>query len=136
LLLAPGHGFEASSVNYGGIPKDAAAVLRGSCPIVGSYGGRDRSQPRAASQLEAALTACGVEHDIKEYPEAGHMFMNKHPSAGAVFRGAAGRDAVLPHFFAVFGAVTGPVMGLGYHETSAVDARRRIISFFDRHLKD
>ena len=135
LLLAPGHGFEASSVNYGGVPKDAEKVLRGACPIVGSYGAKDRSQPQAAALLEKALTACGVEHDIKEYPGAGHMFMNNHPSAPAVFRGAAGPDAVLPHFFAVFGAITGPVMGLGYHEASAVDARRRIISFFDRHLK-
>ena len=27
LLLAPGHGFSASSVNYGQIPKDAATLL-------------------------------------------------------------------------------------------------------------
>lgn len=135
LLLAPGHGFQASSVNYGGVPKDAEAVLKGACPIVGSYGARDRSQPGAAGRLEKALVACGVEHDIKEYPEAGHMFLNNHPGALAVFRGAAGPDAVLPHFFAVFGAVTRPMMGLGYHESSADDARRRIVSFFDRHLK-
>jgi carboxymethylenebutenolidase len=34
LLLAPGHGFSASSVNYGTVPKDADSFLAGACPIV------------------------------------------------------------------------------------------------------
>jgi carboxymethylenebutenolidase len=38
LLLAPGHGFQASSVNYGGAPKDAESLLAAACPIVASYG--------------------------------------------------------------------------------------------------
>ena len=48
LLVAPGHGFSASSVNYGvGVSKDAYTerVLAGACPIVGSFGARDRAQP-------------------------------------------------------------------------------------------
>ncbi|MGZ6639245.1 MAG: dienelactone hydrolase family protein, partial [Solirubrobacteraceae bacterium] len=32
LLLAPGHGFQASSVNYGMVPKDAETFLVGACP--------------------------------------------------------------------------------------------------------
>ncbi len=36
LLPAPGHGFSASSVNYGQVPKDAESILAGACPIVGS----------------------------------------------------------------------------------------------------
>jgi carboxymethylenebutenolidase len=36
LALAPGHGFSASSVNYGGCPNDAESFLAGACPIVGS----------------------------------------------------------------------------------------------------
>ena len=43
LALAPGRGFAASSTNYGGCPKDAERLLAGACPIVGSYGGKDRS---------------------------------------------------------------------------------------------
>ena len=45
LLLAPDRGFAVSSVNYGTASKDActASFLTGACPIVGSYGGRDRS---------------------------------------------------------------------------------------------
>ena len=52
LLLAPGHGFHASSVNYGGAPpKDAESLLASACPIVGSYGARDRTQRGAAARL-------------------------------------------------------------------------------------
>ena len=78
LLLAPDRGFAASSVNYGTAPKNAytADFLTGACPIVASYGGRDRSLRGAAARLEKALTAAGVEHDVKEYPQAGHEFLN------------------------------------------------------------
>ena len=49
LLLAPGHGFSASSVNYGGCPNDADSFLAAACPIVGSYGAKDRTQRGAAT---------------------------------------------------------------------------------------
>lgn len=135
LLLAPGHGFEAASANYGMVPKDAQIFLRGSCPVVGSYGARDRSLRGAAGKLAAALEAADVDHDVKEYPDAGHSFLNDHPGTLATLRGAAGSDAALPRFFAVFGAVTGPLLGMGYHAPAAADARRRIVEFFDQHLK-
>jgi carboxymethylenebutenolidase len=135
LLLAPGHGFEAASANYGMVPKDAAKFFRESCPVVGSYGARDRTLRGAAGKLTVALETAGVDHDVKEYPGAGHSFLNDHPGALATLRGAAGRDAALPRFFGVVTAITGPVMGMGYHQPSAVDARRRIVEFFDQHLK-
>jgi carboxymethylenebutenolidase len=135
LLLAPGRRFGASSVNYGAVPGDAAALLADACPVVGSFGGRDRPLRGAAARLERALEAAGVEHDVKEYPEAGHSFLNDHPGRLAMLRGAAGPDAAGPRLFAVFSAVMGPVMGMGYHQASAEDARRRIVAFFDRHLK-
>lgn len=83
LLLAPGHGYSASSVNYGMAPKDAytESFLTGACPIVGSYGAKDRTLRGAASRLERALTAARVDHDVKEYPEAGHAFLNDHEGA-------------------------------------------------------
>jgi carboxymethylenebutenolidase len=114
VTLAPGHGYSASSVNYGGVPKDAESSLAGSCPIVGSYGARDRFTRGHADRLERALTANGVDHDVKVYPGAGHSFLNDH------------RD-VLSRVMRV--------AGIGYHEPSARDARRRIISFFDTYLK-
>ena len=89
----------------------------------------------AAVKLTAALDAAGVEHDVKEYPGVGHSFINHHPSALETLRGAAGPDAAMPRFFAVFNAIAGPIMGVGYSERQANDARRRIIAFFDRHLK-
>ena len=51
-------------------------------PIVGSYGGKDRTPRGAADRLERALRAVEVEHDVKEYPEAGHSFLNDHEGAG------------------------------------------------------
>lgn len=114
LLLAPGHGFEASSVNYGQVPDDAESFLDKACPVVASFGGRDRTLKGAAAKLERALEAAAVPHDVKEYPGAGHAFMNRH-------------DTVL---FAVMGRL----MGAGYHEESANDARRRIVEFFKAHL--
>ena len=124
LLLSPGGRFAASSVNYGTASKDAysAQFLQHSCPIVGSYGGKDRALRGAAGRLEEALRAAGVAHDVKEYPEAGHAFMNDHEGAG---------DEE-PLLFRVIGKL---VPGPGYHEASARDARRRIIAFFDAHLK-
>ena len=123
LLLAAGRGFSASSVNYGTAPNYAYAesFLTGACPIVGSYGAKDRRLRGAADRLERALTAVGVEHDVKEYPEAGHAFLNDHDGA----------HDTIPVLFAVMGKLT---PGAGYHEPSAQDARRRILSFFNTHL--
>ncbi len=66
LALTPGHGFHASSVNYGSAPKDTESFLAGACPIVGSYGAKDWTQRGAADRLERALAMNGVEHDVKE----------------------------------------------------------------------
>ena len=115
LLLAPGHGFSASSVNYGGpIPREAERCLLGACPIVASYGAKDRGARGAAVELERVLTAVRVDHDVKEYPDAGHSFLNNHQSV----------------LFKML-----KVVGIGYHDASAQDARRRIASFFRRHLR-
>ncbi len=118
LLAAAGRSFEVSSVNYGQVPRDAKALLAGACPVVGSYGSRDRSLRGAASRLSDALAVNGISADIKEYPDAGHGFLNQHDGAPGVIVAIAGR-----------------LIGAGYHEPSAVDARRRIIGFFDRYLK-
>jgi carboxymethylenebutenolidase len=93
---------------------------------VGSYGAKDRSLRGAADRLEQALTAVGVEHDVRECPEAGHSFLNDHEGAGD--------KTPLP--FVVFEPVFGILSpGSGYHEESARDARRRILAFFETHLK-
>ena len=63
LLLAPGRGFSASSVNYGTASKDTYSenFLTGACPIIGSYGAKDRVNRGTAERLERVLTAAGVD---------------------------------------------------------------------------
>ena len=96
-------------------------ALAGTCPIVGSYGGRDRTPMgrSAAPRLEQALTALGVDHDVKVYPGAGHGFINNPDPADAT-----------P--WLIFLA---KISGTSYHDPSARDARRRIAAFFARHLR-
>ncbi len=120
LSLASDHGFEVISANYGMIPAHPERTLRTACPIVGSYGARDRTLRGAAAKLERILSALGIDHDIKEYPGAGHAFLHDHSHE------EQGR---------VMTVISRCMGGMGYHEASAVDARRRILGFFDRHLK-
>jgi len=63
--------FAASAVNYGLVPHHAAAVLEGACPIVASYGAKDRALRGHAARLEQGLTANGIDHDVKEYTAVG-----------------------------------------------------------------
>lgn len=115
LLSAPRFDFAAASVNYGEVPEDAAERLAGACPIVGSYGERDRTMPGRADRLRRALDTLGVPHDVKEYPEAGHSFLNRihvGPALNPVMR----------------------FLAFDYHHPSAEDAWRRILTFFGEHL--
>ncbi|GLL05508.1 carboxymethylenebutenolidase [Dactylosporangium matsuzakiense] len=121
LLLAPGHGFAAASANYGTVPKDAADLLRDACPVVAGFGARDLTLRGAAARLESALTVCGVPHDVHEYPDAGHGFLNDHESAGDPI-------PLMVRF-------SRPLLRYGFHEPSAIDARRRITTFFAEHLR-
>lgn len=117
-ILLANQGFQASSTAYGRLPADLASALQGACPMVGSYGARDGSLPGAAAKLESALAVAGVPHDVKEYPLAGHSFMND----------SAGR---LP---APLRLLTGP-MNAGMVEIAAEDAWVRIFALFDPVLK-
>lgn len=116
LLSAPRYDFAAASVNYGDVPDDAVQRLAGACPIVASYGRRDRRLRGRAAKLESALETLGIEHDVKEYPNAGHAFMNR-VNAGPLF------NPVLKF------------VGMNYDHPSAEDSWRRILTFFDGHLK-
>ncbi len=115
LMCAPRDGFSAAAVNYGVVPADAQRALAGSCPVVGSYGARDAMGVSHPERLEAALTALGVPHDVKVYPEAGHGFMDSRP------------------------AVLAPLLALArlqYDKAAAEDAWQRIFAFFGQYLKD
>ena len=115
-LLTAGDGYDAASVNYGQLPRHLDETLAGACPIVASYGGRDRSLRGAAGRLDAALEKAGVIHDVKEYPAASHAFLNDAET---------GPRALRPLL---------RVAGIGPEPESAKDAWGRIERFFSTHL--
>jgi carboxymethylenebutenolidase len=104
-----------SIINYGGkLPPDVDDFLKTACPVVGSYGGKSRWEHGVADQLEQALQRALIAHDVKEYPDAGHSFMNN--KAQFLFK--------LLRF-----------SGIAYNEAATLDARRRIAAFFHTHLQ-
>lgn len=110
LLLAPD--FDVAAPYYGEVPEPDR--LDDACPIVASYGGRDRRLAGSAERLDRVLTERGITHDVKEYPDAGHAFANRFN----------------------LGPLT-PLLrvnGIGYHHESAEDAWRRVLLFFREHL--
>ncbi len=118
LLLAAKGEYQASSVNYGDVPDDAMTLLAEACPIVGSYGRKDRTLAQAPERLARTMEANDIPHDVKVYDEAGHGFLNDHARAETP----------------LWALVSGKLASTAYHEPSAEDARDRIIDFFDTHL--
>ncbi len=119
LMLAPGKQYAAAAPNYGALRDAGWDRLADACPIVASYGAEDPSLKGAAARLEHTLTMHGIPHDVKEYPGAGHSFMNDHDA----------RDA--PWIFKVMQRLSHG----GYRAEASADARQRIVAFFDAHLK-
>ncbi len=118
-LALAGHGFAASSVNYGRLPRDLDAAVERACPVVASYGARDPSLRGAAQRLERALTRAGVPHDVREYPDAGHGFLDDAPP------GPRSLAPLLRRF-----------PGFGPAPEAAADAWARIEAFFAEHLRE
>jgi len=112
ILVSP-DGFDAAAPNYGQVPKDAEAAMRGACPIVASYGGKDRPLRGHAARLDAALNVLGIDHDVKEYGDATHGFMYPH----------TGKSAIASPWLVKFAP------------DDAADAWSRIFAFFDQHLR-
>ncbi|WP_064443672.1 dienelactone hydrolase family protein [Rhodococcus sp. YH3-3] len=108
--------FDAASVNYGQLPRKLDEAVVDACPIVGSFGGKDFSLRGAAAKLETALSNAGIENDVKEYPTAGHAFLND---------AEAGPKVLHP---------LERILGIGPDPVAAQDAWKRIDSFFERHL--
>ena len=116
LVAAVRPGFSAAAVNYGMVP-GKREHLDGLCPVVASYGARDKIVGRAQAQrLEGHLEALGVPHDVKVYEDAGHSFFSQ-------VDGWQGWLARLPS-----------PMAVGYEERAAEDAWRRMLDFFAEHV--
>jgi carboxymethylenebutenolidase len=123
LLMALDRGFDASSVNYGTVSLSSITdeELSSACPIVASYGRKDRGNRDAAARLSALLERYEIVHDVKEYPSAGHGFMNDHEGAG---------DRIPPVFRFLSWAT-----GTKFDPEATADARARIVEFLDAQLR-
>jgi carboxymethylenebutenolidase len=110
-------GFSAAAVNYGVVPSDRSQ-LDGVCPVVASYGARDRVFGRKmAERLERHLAALGVPRDVKTYEQAGHSFFSQ-------VDGWQGWLARVP-----------TPMAVGYDAQAAEDGWRRMLAFFEEHVR-
>lgn len=114
LLWAARSDARAVAAFYGDVPTDAEA-LSGIPPCVAGYGGRDLVFARQGRRLRRHLESLGVEHDLKEYPHAGHAYMNRH-------------DNLLMRLSAI-----GP-MRSRYDEDAAEDSWTRMLGFLETHL--
>ena len=110
LLLGKTGLFQVSAPFYGQVPER----LEGLCPVVASYGARDKMLVKDAQRLEQALPALGIPYDMKIYPQAGHSFMNQPANW--------------------FVRLLGGAMGAGHQPEAAADAKRRLLEFLKAHL--
>jgi len=115
LVLSSQGIFDASAANYGLLPQDIEPLSR-SCPVVASFGAKDRIVAGGtAAKLEAVLARGEVPRDIKEYPDVGHSFMNNWGVPGPV-------------------RIIERIARMAYSEPEAEDAWQRILGFFREHL--
>jgi carboxymethylenebutenolidase len=115
-LVTANTGFDAAAPNYGQLPRNTQQALAGACPMVASYGGKDVILRGAAHKLEATLDTLGVEHDVKEYPTAGHSFLNDEYFGPRVLHSVQ------------------RIAKVGPDPLAAADAWQRIETFFAEHL--
>jgi carboxymethylenebutenolidase len=113
-IIGASRGFHVSAPYYGQVFPDES-ILDDACPMVASFGGRDRMLRGCADKMEAALTKRDVPHDVKEYPRARHGFAN---------RKSLGPLHILTR-----------VLGVGYDHEASEDAWQRVLTFFAEHLK-
>jgi carboxymethylenebutenolidase len=117
LIAGTTPGFAAAAVNYGMVPSERS-VLDGLCPVVGSFGARDKVVgAKMARLLEGHLQALGVPHDVKTYERAGHSFFSE-------VDGWQGWLARMPS-----------PMRVGPEPEAAEDGWKRMLAFFDEHVR-
>jgi len=105
-------GLPVVAAHYAALPED----LSRSCPVVASYGEKDRLFVEAGRRLPVELARHGIDHDVKTYPGVGHSFMQRY----------SGWQQLLVK-------LPSP-MAISYDEEMAEDAWTRLFAFFDRHL--
>lgn len=115
LLLALTPDVKASAPYYGMSPAYLERIEE-SCPVIASYGGRDRLMESQWPKLEKALRRSSVPHEVKVYPKAGHSYFTED-QPGIVFQiGKAGP------------------LKVGYRPHEAEDSWNRMLAFFAEHV--
>lgn len=115
LALAVGRHYGGVSTNYGEIPP--ADLLRGSPPVIGCYGGRDRLFRGKAQTLRERMTEVGKGEQVEThvFPTVGHSFLTDghHPVSSLLSR---------------------PLLQIRWDPEVAADGWARIMAFFERTL--
>ena len=76
LIAAADQSFAVAAPFYGAVPKSAER-LRGICPTIAQFGGKDSVFVPHAKRLSRHLEELGVDHEVLIYEEAGHSFANQ-----------------------------------------------------------
>lgn len=118
LLLGTIGDFRAAAPYYGEVAR-RVEPYRGICPVVAGYGARDLAFAANANRLASHLRELGVPHDVKVYENAGHSYMSRH---------ARWQIALMP--FTPF-----RFLRPGYVEDAAEDSWKRMLAFFDTHVR-
>ena len=95
----------ADVINYGQLEADPGDLKKLKAPILGLFGGQDRSIPQSdVNKFAQQLKSFGKNVDVHIYPEAGHAFEN-------------------------------PNNTVGYRKDDAADAWKRTVEFLAANLK-
>jgi len=95
----------ADVINYGDLADDLDDLKKINAPILGLFGGQDRSIPRSSvNKFADQMKSLGKSVEVHIYPEAGHAFEN-------------------------------PNNAQGYRKDDAADAWNRIVEFLAANLK-
>jgi carboxymethylenebutenolidase len=114
-LLAAANGKYAVAAPFYGVVPRTTRRLRGLCPTIAQFGGKDLFLYGHPERLGRHLRELDVPHEIHTYPEAGHSFMNDHPDM--MF--ALGRFTP---------------MRAAHHPEVEARAWDAMMAFFDKHL--
>ncbi len=114
LLWSARNDVQAVANFYGDVPRDLES-LRNIPPCVAGYGGRDKIFAPQGRRLERHLIDSGIDHDVKEYPKAGHAYMNQHDGALMWLSGHS-------------------PMAAGFDPAASADSWDRMLAFFGKHL--
>ena len=115
LLYAARNPVDVVAPFYGGVPRKAES-LEGICPVVGGWGKTDMVFGSHGERLVKHLGKLGVDHDVKNYENVGHSYMNNHDTF--VFKKLGDFNPLRAK----------------YNDVAAEDSWSRVFTFFEKVL--